>query len=133
MERRVLAALYGRREAAEAARAELVAREYSTDRVHLTSCGEVGRGDDGSVRDPGSDPARRIGEFFRSLFQGSGLAQRADLFAERVVGGDVAVAVQLRGHDEAGEVERVLRKHEPLEIHLEDDSPPEPGARLSED
>lgn len=116
MERRVLAALYEHHADADRARTELVEREYSTDRVHVTSCGEVGRGDDGSLRDVDSDTAQRIGQFFRSLFEGSGEAEQARIFTQGVLDGRVAVSVQLREHDEADEVERVLRKHGPLEL-----------------
>lgn len=131
MERRILAALYERLEDAEAARAELVAREYSTDRVHLTSCGEVGRGDDGSLRDAQSDTAQRIGDFFRSLFESGRLSDRMDFFTERVLAGKVAVSVQLREHDEADEVERVLRRHGPIEIHRDEGSRPGIAAGVS--
>lgn len=116
MERRVLAALYENSTDAERVRTELIERQYSTDRVHVTSCGEVGRGDDGTLRDPDSDTRERIGQFFRSLFAGSGESGRAETFTRSVLAGRIAVSVQLREHDEAEEVERVLRRHRPIEL-----------------
>lgn len=116
MERRVLAALYEHRADADRARTELIEREYSTDRVHVTGCDEVGRGDDGTLRDPDSDTAQRIGQFFHSLFESSGKSDEAEHFTRSVLDGRIAVSVQLREHDEAAEVERVLRKHGPIEL-----------------
>lgn len=131
MERRVLAALYARREDAENARTELVSREFSSDRVHLTACDEVGRGDDGAIQDRESNTAQRIGDFFRSLFESSRLASHTDFFTEHVLRGATAVSVQLRTDAEAAEVERVLAKYGPLELDLQQGSRPGPAAGVS--
>jgi hypothetical protein len=114
---RALIALYERREDAEAARAELVAHEFSPDRVHLTAYDEVGRGDDGAVLGEDDDVGQRIGDFFRSLFEGGAVIEdRSEQIARLVRAGKVAITVQPRQEEEIPEIEAILERHGPLNI-----------------
>jgi hypothetical protein len=112
----VLVALYDSYGAADAARTELVAAGFPTDRVELTSRLEEGRA--GAV--PGERFTERATQYFGTLFEDSDADRFTDFFTEGLQRGGAAIAVHPRGEEEIERATEILQRRRPVEIEGRD-------------
>ena len=113
----VIVALFDDYGIADRVRTELVADGFPTDRVELTSLLETGQAD----AEPGDAFVARVSNYFHTLLdQGAQRNGEADALAERVRGGNSAIAVHPRTDYEIDSARRILQRSSPVamaEIH----------------
>lgn len=111
----VLVAVFNDHATAEGVRTRLVKDGFSTDRVELTSCQELGQ----AKLVPRKSVSGKLTEYFRKLFQSStnGSGERwVALFQRAVLAGKAAVAVQPRGDVETQRALQLLNQAGPVEL-----------------
>jgi hypothetical protein len=109
----VIVALFDDYGTAERVRTELVADGIPTDRVELTSLLESGQAD----AEPGDAFLARVGNYFHTLLDQNGQHHgQADELAQRVRGGNSAIAVHPRLDYEFESVRRIFDRNRPVAV-----------------
>lgn len=109
----VIVALFEDYGIADRVRTELVADGFPTDRVELTSLIETGQADS----EPGDAFVARVSNYFHTLLdQGEHHNGDADEFAQRVHGGNSAIAVHPRTDYEIDSARHILHRNKPVAV-----------------
>jgi len=104
----VIVALFEDYGIADRVRTELVADGFPTDRVELTSLLETGQAD----AEPGDAFVARVSNYFHTLLdQGEECNGSADELAQRVHGGNSAIAVHPRTEYEIASARKILHRN----------------------
>jgi hypothetical protein len=111
----VLIAMYDGHATADAVRTELVRDGFPTDRVELTSAGELGQ----AQVIPRAGAAAKLTEYFRMVFRNS--SRDADerwvhVYQQAVLAGRAVISVQPRGDVETERALELLNRGGPVEV-----------------